>query len=442
MMNTEMKQTIVENGDNEILSTCNDNEEQTRDNQQESISVEDLRKSLEAKAEELKKWHIALLEKESRLETVAISLQKDKLILENQEKDAECALKQKIDAEYTNAMAKLQDEQNKSRENFAAELEGKKLDFEKSRQKAISDLSKELETLRNNAQKEIDDARRRQEEELQKRREETEKELEQQRNDNKEAIKKEKDRALQQLEIEKEERTAELTRGENVLSAERERVKGKSDSLENWEKEIADGEEKLKDNQEKLERDKRGLEREKLRIEEANNDLTEAVNQQIDDRIKNFETMIDAKNQELDRLRNQLSYAVRDTELVKSFKEAYGDDPQILQRHIIQLEEEVEKLKKELLNSADKSELDRVNEANRKLNSKLDEVIKENCELNISQRELLSSKVKSETLESENKSLQATCEALKNQLETMNQELIRLSTPEARVADRDARIAA
>ena len=46
------------------------------------------------------------------------------------------------------------------------------------------------------------------------------------------------------------------------------------------------------------------------------------------------------------------------------------------------------------------------------------------------------------TLDSQHKSLLATCESLENQLEAKNQELVRLSTPEGRVADRDARIAA
>lgn len=441
-MDTEVKQTIEENSGNEMADANNVCEEQVISIQQEKLDLEAMKKALEAKAKELAKWQIDLSEKESSLQAEALRIQQEKLILEEREKNAEADLNQKINAEYAEAKLKLSDEQSKSRESFVAELERKRVEFEKSRQQAISDLSKELESLRTNAQKEIDATRRNQEEELQKRREETEKELQQQRSDNQAAIKEDKEKALNQLNAEMAQRTAELTREENDLSNEKDRVKAENDRVEALEREIAKREDDLKDQQRALEREKRRLERERQRIEEADNNLTEVVNQKIEDTIKNLRLMIDTKNQELDNLREQLSSAVKENELVNSFKEAYGDDPQVLIQRMKQLEESNTTLRNKLSNSSDKSELDNLETVYRETKSELERVLEENRHLNDSQGRFSSLEAQFRTLDSEHKSLQATCESLENQLEAKNQELIRISTPEGRVADRDARIAA
>lgn len=435
-MDTEIKQTIEEKI--EVI----ENDAVENSGVQESIDIEAIKKSLDAKAEELAKWQAALSEKESSLETEALRIQKEKVVLEEREKTAESELKQKIDTEYTEARAKLNDEQNKSREELSAELEKKRSEFEASRKKALEDLDQELKKIRENAQTEIDTARRNQESELRRRREETEQELQKQRKENQDAIKEDKEKALEELKAEIEQRTADLTRGENALSSERERVKAERERVESLEAGIAKREDDLLDQNRVLEREKRRLEREKSRIDEANDNLETVVNEKIEDTIKNLQQMIAAKNQELENLRNQLSSTVKEIELVKSFKEAYGDDPQVLIQTLKQLEESNTTLRNKLANCSDKTEFDNLSAAYREAKAELDRLLEENRHLSDSQGRFSTLEAQFRTLDSEHKSLQATCESLENQLEAKNQEIVRLSTPEGRVADRDARIAA
>lgn len=439
-MDTEIKQMVEE----KIEVIENDVVENTVENSgvQESIDIEAIKKSLDAKAEELAKWQATLSEKESSLEIEALRIQKEKVVLEEREKTAESELKQKIDIEYTEARAKLNDEQNKSREKLSAELEKKRSEFEASRKKALEDLDQELKKIRENAQTEIDTARRNQESELRRRREETEQELQKQRKENQDAIKEDEEKALEELKDEIEQRTADLTRGENALSSERERVKAERERVEALEAGIAKREDDLLDQNRVLEREKRRLEREKSRIDEANDNLETVVNEKIEDTIKNLQLMIDAKNQELENLRNQLSSTVKEIELVKSFKEAYGDDPQVLIQTLKQLEESNTTLRNKLANCSDKTEFDNLSAAYREAKAELDRLLEENRHLSGSQGRFSTLEAQFRTLDSEHKSLQATCESLENQLKAKNQEIVRLSTPEGRVADRDIRIAA
>lgn len=435
-MDTEIKQTVEEKI--EVI----ENDAVENSGGQESIDIETIKKSLDAKAEKLAKWQAALSEKESSLETEALRIQKEKVVLEEREKTAESELKQKIDTEYTEVIAKLNDEQNKSREELSAELKEKRSEFEASRKKALEDLDQELKKIRENAQTEIDTARRNQESELRRRREETEQELQKQRKENQDVIKENKEKALEELKAEIEQRTADLTRGENALSSERERVKAEREKVEALEADIAKREDDLLDQNRVLEREKRRLEREKSRIDEANDNLETVVNEKIKDTIKNLQQMIVAKNQELENLRNQLSSTVKEIELVKSFKEAYGDDPQVLIQTLKQLEESNTTLRNKLANCSDKIEFDNLSAAYREAKAELDRLLDENRHLSDSQGRFSTLEAKFRTLDSEHKSLQATCKSLENQLEAKNQELVRLSIPEERDADRDARIAA
>lgn len=435
-MDTEIKQTVEEKI--EVI----ENDAVENSGGQESIDIETIKKSLDAKAEKLAKWQAALSEKESSLETEALRIQKEKVVLEEREKTAESELKQKIDTEYTEVIAKLNDEQNKSREELSAELKEKRSEFEASKKKALEDLDQELKKVRENAQTEIYTARRNQESELRRRREETEQELQKQRKENQDVIKEDKEKALEELKVEIEQRTADLTRGENALSSERERVKAERERVEALEADIAKREDDLLDQNRVLEREKRRLEREKSRIDEANDNLETVVNEKIKDTIKNLQQMIVAKNQELENLRNQLSSTVKEIELVKSFKEAYGDDPQVLIQTLKQLEESNTTLRNKLANCSDKIEFDNLSAAYREAKSELDRLLDENRHLSDSQGRFSTLEAKFRTLDSEHKSLQATCKSLENQLEAKNQELVRLSIPEERDADRDARIAA
>ena len=406
------------------------------------VDIEAVKKTLEAREEELAKWQKELAEKASELEAESVRIHQKNMALDEREKTIEEGLKLKINSEYAEAKSKLSEEQAKSRVDFVAELDGKRDEFEKSRQKAIADLDKELEGARAEAKKELDALRKSQEAELKKAREDSEKEFQKQREEQKVKLNEERELALQNLETEKTERTAELKRRESALSNERARLQAENARVEGLERELEKREEDLLDRQSVLERDERRLERERLRIEESDRDLDEVVNRKIEDTIKKLNQVIETKNKELDSLREQLAATVGEIELVKSFREAYGEDPQVLIQSIKQLQDSNKQLRDKLSNSSDKAELDSLSAAYREAKAEKERLLEENRHLSDSQGREASLEAQFRTLDSQHKSLLATCESLENQLEAKNQELVRLSTPEGRVADRDDRIAA
>lgn len=446
-MSTEVKQDIDQAVLQEVVTETEvirggETENNVVEESNPEVDVEVLKKALEVREAELAKWQKELAEKASELEAESVRIYQKNVALDEREKTIEEGLKLKINAEYAEAKSKLSEEQAKSRADFVAELDGKRGEFEKNRQKAIADLDKELEGVRIEAKKELDALRKSQEAELKKAREDSEKELQKQREEQKAKLKEERELALQQLEIEKAERTAELTRRESALSSEQARVQAANTRVESLERELEKKEEDLLGQQSILERNKRRLERERLRIEEADSNLNEVVNQKIEDTIKSWNQLMDTKNKELERLREQLAATIGEIELVKSFREAYGEDPQVLIQSIKQLADSNKQLRDKLSNSSDKAELDSLSAAYRESKAKVERLLEENRDLMESKGSVGALEAKFRTLDSEHKSLLATCESLENQLEAKNQELVRLSTPEGRVADRDARIAA
>lgn len=363
---------------------------------------------------------------------------------ETEEKDRNTEKKSQVvtESERAEIMSDLEKEMSKKKSDLLRELEGKRLDFEKERQKALDDLSAELATLRNETRIEIDKYRRNQESALKKDREAFEKELIDLRQKTNEKIESDKETALNNLDVEIKLRTEDLTRNENALKVDQDRMKKAEEQIEKKEKELEEREEKLTDSEREYERKKRRLDREKSRIDEDENNLTEVVNQKIADTIKNYREKIEVKDEELDNLRNQLSSALKEIEQFKSFKEAYGDDPLVIKQLIKNLENERIDLRNKLSDSADKEELARISEEYKNAKEDVDKLSAENLKMKDDQEKSALREADFRILDSKYKSLQATCESLENQLEYKNQELIRLSSPEAKVADREARIAA
>ena len=398
-MSTEIKHDIEQKVSQEVVNETEVMSERKTENvvleSTLKVDIEVEKKALEAKEVELENWHKKLVEKASELEAESARIHQENVALDAREKTIEEGLKLKINAEYAEAKSKLSEEQAKSRD-----------EFEKSRQKAYANLDRELESIRIDTKKELDTLRKRQEADLKKEREDSEKELQKQR----------------------EEQKA--------------RVQAENDRVEGLEKDLEKREEDLLDQKRKLERQKRRLERERLRIEEDDSNFNELVNSKMDDTIKNHKQVIEAKDKELESLREQLASAVRETESLKSIREAYGEDPQVLIQTIKQLEDSNKQLRDKLSNSSDKTELDSLSAAYREAKAEVERLLEENRHLSDSQGRVASLEAQFRTLDSKHKSLLATCESLENQLEAKNQELVRLSTPEGRVADRDARIAA
>lgn len=438
-MSTENMQDIIhEEAEENIQEIKAENEfENDRDmkDTNKEIYLKAIEKKLEAREAELEKWQRDLIQKESDLEAEAVSIHQKNISLDDREKSWEENLKLKISSEYA-------EEQAESKMKLVAELDEKRRKFEEERQKAINNLDRELESKRENSKKEIEALRQRQEEALKKERKECEEDIKKQREEQKTKLKEERESALRQLDVEIVERTNELSRKEKALGNEWTKVNSENARVEELESNLEKREQDLLDQQRTIERDKRRLQREKKRIEEEESNLSEVVNKKIEDTIKKLNQIIETKNKELESLREQLAANIGEIELVNSFKEAYGEDPQVIIQSIKQLENSNKQLRDKLSNSSDKEELDAVEAAYREMKNEVEKLLEENRHLNESQEKYAALEAEKRTLDSQYKSLKSTCECLENELENKNRELVRLSTPEGRVADRDARIAA
>ena len=395
-----------------------------------TIDIEKIEKTFKTKEEELKKWKKELEDKANKLEARAIEIEKKSIELDEREKNAEEALKQKINLEYIEAKFKLSNEQANRRTEFITELDKKRNEFEKKREDAFLELDKEIENTRLNLRKELDILRKNHEKELKK-----------EYDEQKVKLKKEREEALENLKKEIKERSAELDRAESIFKDTKNRGDEKNKKLQELEDDIKKREEDLVDQKENFRREKRRLERERLRIEEADENLKEVVNQKIEDTIKSLNQKIETKDVELNNLREELSKAMSEIELIKSFRESYGDDPQVLRQNIKELQDTNKNLRDKLSNSSNKNDYDLLFDKYKDADSKVKKLLEENTYLIASQESVNLLEAQHNNLNSKYKSLESTCESLKNQLQIKEEELVRLSAPEGRLADREARIA-
>ena len=108
-MSIEIKKNIISEASEEGIQ-----ETKTKKIEIESSSTIDVKKlevTFKTKEEELKKWQNELENKANELEMKAIEIDQKSLELDERQKNAEEALKQKINLEYNEAKFKLSDEQ-------------------------------------------------------------------------------------------------------------------------------------------------------------------------------------------------------------------------------------------------------------------------------------------------------------------------------------------
>lgn len=391
--------------------------DQSADNPQESY--EHRWKLLEAKEQELKnmeqayaKWGEALQKKELELSIAALANMKEAAEIESRKNAEEEKIKIMIYNQTEEARKKLDDEKDGERAAFAQEMESKRKKFDEERRCAIDSLNEELKTMRQNARNELDSMRKQQEEELRKKLSDADKKIQDE---------------YKALESEKE----KLSRAEEAL-AEREETLERDSINKN----------------KSIEREKRRLEVRETDLEEDRNDLEKIVNKRMNDYENSRKREIDAKDQELKRLRDQLASTIKDNESLLSFTAKYGD-PEKMTKRMAKLEETNKALREQNANSVDGAEYrelaNSLKDFQAKYNAILEEknkIVNEKDRLAESLSEFPGLKVKCATQEDEIKSLEESKEALRRRLEDANLEIQRLTTTERAVADRNARIKA
>ena len=383
----------------------------------------------------LQAWHVRLAQKEDALNALQIRLLEERTELESRERNEKQAIQAQLDSMRSDA----EEEINRKREEVQTELEEKRSAFEEQLEEKRSALEEQLEERRSAFEEQMEEKRNALEEQLEEKQNSFEEQLEERRSAFEEQLEERRNALEEQLEEKQNTFEEQLEERRRVFE---EQLEERQNALAEKESELEKREESLEAGQNNLARKERRLEQREQRIEDENEDLEETVRKRYPDMINNYETRIKAKDKELDGLREQLGALIKEQETVKSFLKAYGEDPAVLKQRLIEQSSTIEDLRNELANRSDKSETDRLLEDNRKLHEKVDQLSGQNMELTGLQSDYSVLEAKHKALELQYGDLQTSNETLKNLLETKQQELMRLSAPEARLADRDERIAA
>ena len=432
---------------------------ETQDRATQSVQAEN-----EETQKALQAWHVRLAQKEDDLNALQIRLLEERTELESRVRNEKQAIQARLDRMRSDA----EEEINRNREEAQTELGEKRSAFEEQLEERRSAFEKQLKERRSAFEEQLEEKRSALEEQLKEkmnafeekrndleeqlverlypfeeqlveRRSAFEQQLEERRNALEEQLEEKQNSFEEQLEERRSAFEEQLEEKQNTFE---EQLEERRNALAEKESELEKREEALEAGQNNLARKERRLEQKEQRIEDENEDLEETVRKRYPDMINNYEMRIKAKDEELDGLREQLGALIKEQETVKSFLKAYGEDPAVLKQRLIEQSSTIEDLRNELANRSDKSETDRLLEDNRKLHEKVDQLSGENMELTGLQSDYSVLEAKHRTLELQYGDLQTSNETLKNLLETKQQELMRLSAPEARLADRDERIAA
>lgn len=404
------------------------------------IDFEKELKSLEAQKINLQNWYKELVEKESALISKEKAIFQKETDLDVKEQNFEERLNLKNTQESLASKRNIEEEEYKSNLKLIDSLAKKEDEFEASRTQRLNELERHINNSKSELNKELDDLRETLREELNDKRKDHEKELEKEKEEQKAVLAKYKKDLLEQTDTEIQDRTSEVNRQETFLAAERERISKENEKIEELLKDIEKREEAILEEQQNIQREKNRLVKRETRIEELESNLEQEVESTFEDRIKNLNATIEAKDNELNSLREQLRTSSSEVEKLKSFHDVYDSNPQILVEEKNQLLKENAKLSNQICNAVERTEYDRLDAINKTLKDEVNRLKDENQDLNNYREHIAMLEPKYNAVVAEKDAWQSTCETLKNQLEEKSQELIRLSTPEGRLSDRQARI--
>ncbi len=405
----------METAENGMTQSGEAQNSETQDRATQSVQAEN-----EETQKALQAWHVRLAQKEDDLNALQIRLLEERTELESRVRNEKQAIQARLDRMRSDA----EEEINRNREEAQTELGEKRSAFEEQLEERRSAFEEQLKERRSAFEEQMEEKRSALEEQLK----EKLNAFEEKRNALEEQLEERQNTFEEQL--------------EERRSAFEEQLEEKRNALAEKESELEKREEALEAGQNNLARKERRLEWEEQRIEEEREDLKETVKKSYPDVINDYEMRIKATEEELNRQCKESGALLKQLKTAQSFLKAYGEDPAVLKQRLIEQSSTIDNLRNELANRTDKSQTDLLVEENRKLREKIDRLSGENMELTGLQSDYSVLEAKHKALELQYGDLQTSNETLKNLLETKQQELMRLSAPEARLADRDERIAA
>lgn len=408
-------------------------------------------KSYKARIEELLKWQNKLADEQAKLEAYRTSVfqqmgeleQKKKIALSEQQAELQ-AERQKFEADLAATKAKKDAETLSMIESewskFEKEKEAQIVALKKELEGMRTQTQKEMETLRAQVSKELDSSRSQAASEIQTMKSNARKEIEREQAEGKKVLDDAKQESIKATESEIEQRTRELTEGEERTKREAARLAELENNLKQLEIELEEREAQVNDDKSNNIREKRRLDREKQRISGASDNLEQEIQDRFSDRIDSYERKLSSKDEELERLRSELAGLMATSESIQSLRAAYGMDPEKVKTRIADLEARNKDLLDEAANSTTRIEYDRVSSEKRALETKFAQAQEEIRRISVTDGEVQTLRSEIRRLETNNENLRVEAEEARNIQKSLQNELLRLSTPAERELDREARI--
>ena len=221
-------------------------------------------------------------------------------------------------------------------------------------------------------------------------------------------------------------------------------VEEKEKELQCKEKELIEREQKVILAGQTNERLQNRLEIKEEEINSLKTDLDNTIETAMKDKIENFQAQLDAKDDALKELRAKFVQLISEQEKIDNFKTAFGDNPIVIQDKMKHRDQQIEELTKELAKRAPaetEKELENLRKQCTDFSLTIEQLNKDNKELQKKNFELAGLETKNIGLESKKTELESLLKEVQGQNANYLERIKRLSSTEARLSDRDERVA-
>lgn len=241
-----------------------------------------------------------------------------------------------------------------------------------------------------------------------------------------------------------ENRTREVANREKKAKESSEANIKKEEELDKREKELEEREAQVKTDKRQNEREKRRLNSKEEDLNAQEEDIKSLIEKGMSDKIADFNCQLAAKDASLNELRDKIKELMASIQAIETFKVSIGADPAIIDNKIQNLNRTIEELKEELAKRASgeiQKERDQYKADYESQKITIADLEKKNRILQQKNDELSSFEVSNVGLVSKNQELESLVNELQGQNDNYRQRIERLSSTEARLSDRDQRIA-
>lgn len=406
----ELEKTLTQKY-NEVKSKIEECSRKTQQYEQNVNKLNETQKAVEQREKEVKRKEEEIKRQEDKLQKKAEEILKR----ENDVKERENA----IDQREKNEEATIRKIQLEEKAKLEAALA-------KERREAVSSLNDQLTQERTVFEQNLTKTEKQRMEALEK------------------EIADKKKEADEKIKEDIENRTREVANREKKAKESSEANIKKEEELDKKEKELEEREAQVKTDKRQNEREKRRLNSKEEDLNAQEEDIKRLIEKGMSDKIADFNCQLAAKDASLNELRDKIKELMASIQAIETFKVSIGADPAIIDNKIQNLNRTIEELKEELAKRASgeiQKERDKYKADYESQKITIADLEKKNRILQQKNDELSSFEVSNVGLVSKNQELESLVNELQGQNDNYRHRIERLSSTEARLSDRDQRIA-